>query len=98
MPSSGLIAAARRAASQHASSATPEARRRPTRVDTRRFDVAKNRYLIGRIDIGDRYIAQSEKDAALLRYVEALRSYWLAYYRLRRLTLYDFEALSPLAP
>jgi outer membrane protein len=67
-------------------------------VATRRFDVAKNRYIIGRIDIGDLYIAQSEKDAALLSYVEALRNFWLAYYRLRRLTLYDFEALRLLAP
>jgi outer membrane protein TolC len=66
-------------------------------VATRRFDVAKNRYIIGRIDIGDLYIAQSEKDQALLAYVEALRNYWLAYYRLRRLTLYDFEAGQPLA-
>ncbi|HEU5186418.1 MAG TPA: TolC family protein [Gemmatimonadaceae bacterium] len=67
-------------------------------VAAKRFDVAKNRYIIGRIDIGDLYIAQSEKDAALLSYVEALRNYWLAYYRLRRLTLYDFEAGRPLAP
>lgn len=67
-------------------------------VATRRFDVAKNRYIIGRIDIGDLYIAQSEKDAALLSYVEALRNYWLAYYRLRRLTLYDFEAARALVP
>jgi outer membrane protein len=67
-------------------------------VATRRFDVAKNRYIIGRIDIGDLYIAQSEKDAALLSYVEALRNFWLAYYRLRRLTLYDFEAARTLAP
>jgi outer membrane protein len=67
-------------------------------VATRRFDVAKNRYVIGRIDIGDLYIAQSEKDAALLSYVEALRNFWLAYYRLRRLTLYDFDAARPLAP
>ncbi|MGQ0713115.1 MAG: TolC family protein [Gemmatimonadaceae bacterium] len=67
-------------------------------VATRRFDVAKNRYIIGRIDIGDLYIAQSEKDQALLSYVEALRNYWLAYYGLRRLTLYDFEAGRTLAP
>jgi outer membrane protein TolC len=67
-------------------------------VAQRRFDVAKNRYLIGRIDIGDLYIAQSEKDAALLSYVEALRNYWLAYYRLRRLTLYDFERQRTLSP
>lgn len=60
-------------------------------VATRRFDVAKSRYVIGRIGIGDLYIAQTEKDAALRSYVDAVRAYWLAYYRLRRITLYDFQ-------
>ncbi|HYD55121.1 MAG TPA: TolC family protein, partial [Gemmatimonadaceae bacterium] len=61
-------------------------------VAAKRFEVAKNRYVIGRIGIGELYIAQSEKDAALQAYVQALRGYWAAHYRLRRLTLYDFEA------
>jgi len=43
-------------------------------VAAKRFDVAKNRYIIGRIDIGDLYIAQSEQHAALLGYVDALRN------------------------
>lgn len=59
-------------------------------VGAKRFEVAKNRYVIGKIDISDLYIAQSEKDAALESYMQALRNYWLSYYRLRRLTLYDF--------
>jgi outer membrane protein TolC len=59
-------------------------------VAAKRFEVAKNRYVIGKIGISDLYIAQNEKDAALLAYVQSLRGYWLAYYRLRRLTLYDF--------
>ena len=59
-------------------------------VGSKRFEVAKNRYVIGKIGISDLYIAQSEKDAALQGYVQALRDYWLSYYRLRRLTLYDF--------
>jgi outer membrane protein TolC len=59
-------------------------------VGSKRFEVAKNRYVIGKIGISDLYIAQSEKDAALQSYVQALRGYWLSYYRLRRLTLYDF--------
>ncbi len=59
-------------------------------VADRRFEVAKNRYVIGKIDISDLYIAQSEKDAAVQSYVQALRQYWTSYYRLRRLTLYDF--------
>ncbi|MGH7620982.1 MAG: TolC family protein, partial [Gemmatimonadaceae bacterium] len=59
-------------------------------VAAKRFDVAKNRYVIGKIAIGDLYIAQNEKDAAVLAYVQALRVYWTAYYHLRRATLYDF--------
>ena len=60
-------------------------------VATKRFDVAKDRYVIGRIAIDNLFIAQNEKDAASLAYVQAVRNYWLAYYRLRRLTLYDFQ-------
>jgi outer membrane protein TolC len=59
-------------------------------VGSKRFEVAKNRYVIGKIGISDLYIAQSEKDSALESYVQALRGYWLSYYRLRRLTLFDF--------
>jgi outer membrane protein TolC len=66
-------------------------------VAAKRFEVAKNRYVIGRIDIGDLFIAQSEKDNALRAYVNAERGYWVAYYRLRRLTLYDFERGAPIA-
>lgn len=60
-------------------------------VATRRFNAAKDRYVIGRIGIDNLYVAQNEKDAALLAYVQAVRGYWLSYYRLRRITLYDFE-------
>ena len=56
----------------------------------KRFEVAYNRYVIGRIDIDNLYVAQSEKDQALNAYVQELRGYWQAYYRLRRVTLYDF--------
>jgi outer membrane protein TolC len=65
-------------------------------VAGKRFDVAYNRYLIGRITIENLYIAQNEKDEALTQFVRALRGYWVAYYDLRRLTLYDFEADRPI--
>ncbi len=65
-------------------------------VATKRFEVAKNRYVIGRIGIDNLYLAQQEKDQALQSYVQALRGYWSAYYRLRRSTLYDFEKGMPL--
>ena len=60
-------------------------------VGIARFDVAYNRYVIGRISIDNLFTAQREKDQAKVQYVRALRGYWDAYYALRRATLYDFE-------
>jgi outer membrane protein TolC len=65
-------------------------------VAAKRFDVAYNRYVIGRITIDNLYIAQSEKDQALQGFAQALRAYWMAYYQLRKLTLYDFERKEPI--
>lgn len=59
-------------------------------VAGKRFEVAYNRYVIGRITIDNLYLAQSEKDQALGEFVRALQGYWLAYYQLRRATLFDF--------
>jgi outer membrane protein TolC len=61
-------------------------------IAQKRYEVARNRYLIGKVDITNLLIAQQDKDAALLAYVRTLQQYWTAYYRLRRLTLFDFEA------
>jgi outer membrane protein TolC len=65
-------------------------------VAGKRFEVAYNRYVIGRIQIDNLYLAQNEKDQALTQFVQALRGYWQAYYRLRRVTLFDFEAGRPI--
>nr|NIV72086.1 TolC family protein [Calditrichia bacterium]NIV98977.1 TolC family protein [Candidatus Saccharibacteria bacterium]NIW79233.1 TolC family protein [Calditrichia bacterium] len=65
-------------------------------IAIRRFEVAKNRYLIGKIDITDLFDAQQAKDAARRQYIQTLRNYWVLFYRLRRLTLYDFENDQPL--
>lgn len=66
-------------------------------VAAKQFDVAKNRYIIGKIAILDLYNAQTDKDNAILARVQALRSYWTAYYHLRRVTLYDFAKKQELA-
>jgi outer membrane protein len=65
-------------------------------VGAKRFEVAYNRYVIGRINMDNLYVAQAEKDQALTQYVQALRAYWVAHYRLRRVTLFDFETGQPL--
>lgn len=61
-------------------------------VAAERYNVSQNRYLIGKIDITNLNIALQEKDDAKRSYIQALRSFWLAYYNLRRFTLYDFSA------
>jgi outer membrane protein TolC len=60
-------------------------------VATERYNVVQNRYLIGKVDITNLNIALTEKDAARRAYLQALNSFWIAYYDLRRLTLYDFH-------
>ena len=59
-------------------------------VAAKQFEVARNRYSIGKIAMLDLFTAQTEKDNALIARVQALRGYWTAYYHLRRVTLYDF--------
>jgi outer membrane protein len=61
-------------------------------VAQKRFDVAYSRYVIGKVGVDILYQAQTEKDQAVNAYLQALRNYWATYYRLRQVTLYDFEA------
>lgn len=65
-------------------------------VGNKRYEVAYNRYVIGKISYADLYISQQEKDAALQAFVAALQQYWVSYYQLRLQTLYDFEKGEPI--
>jgi outer membrane protein TolC len=56
-----------------------------------RYDVTKQRFYIGRINVLELNLAQQDKDNAARGYLNALRDYWDYYYAIRRLTLYDFE-------
>jgi outer membrane protein TolC len=60
-------------------------------VAQKRFEVTKQRYLIGTIDITELNIAQADKDNNRKAYIMALQSYWSNYYDIRRLTLFDFQ-------
>jgi outer membrane protein TolC len=65
-------------------------------VSKRRFYIAKQRYLLGKIGITDLNIAQTDQDAARRAYIDVLRNSWVSYYNLRRITLYDFQKQTPL--
>ncbi len=56
-----------------------------------RYEVSKQRFLIGKIDVLDLNVALEEKDVARRGYVQALRNYWSYYFDLRGLTLYDWQ-------
>ncbi len=60
-------------------------------IAQRRYEIAKQRYLIGKTGITDLSIATQEKDAARRNYINSLRSFWIAYYGIRALTLYNFH-------
>jgi len=66
-------------------------------IGRKRYEVAKQRFLIGKIDVLDLNVADSEKDVAKRGYLSALRNYWTYFYTVRRLTLYDFENDLPLS-
>jgi outer membrane protein TolC len=65
--------------------------RRADSIASEKYGIAKDRYVLGNLSITDLSIAFQEKDQAKRDYVYALRDHWKAWYRLRYLSLYDFE-------
>lgn len=60
-------------------------------IATEKYQIARERYVLGNLSITDLSIAFQEKDQAKRDYISALRDFWGAYYQLRYLSLYDFE-------
>ncbi len=65
-------------------------------VAMKRYEVTKQRFLIGKIAVLDLNDADSRKDQNKRAYVQALQNYWNYFYNLRNLTLYDFIENKPL--
>jgi outer membrane protein TolC len=49
------------------------------------------RFIIGRVDINSLTLSLNRQKEAQKSYIAALKNYWLSYYKLRKLTLFDFE-------
>ncbi len=60
-------------------------------IASEKYQIAKERYVLGNLSITDLSIAFQENDQAKRDYIFALRDFWGAYYQLRYLSLYDFE-------
>lgn len=65
-------------------------------VAERRYDFTKQRYLIGTIDITELNSSMTDKDSRKKGYISALHSYWLNFYEIRKLTLFDFMNNKPI--
>jgi outer membrane protein TolC len=60
------------------------------------YDVTFQRFLIGKIDVIKLNIASTDQENARISYLNRLRDYWSSFFRLRSLTLFDFESNAPL--
>lgn len=55
------------------------------------YEATKERFIIGENDISALTLSLNRQTEAKRNYIEALKNYWLSYYKIRKLTLFDFE-------
>ena len=65
-------------------------------VAMKMYEVTKQRFLIGNVDVLELNNADTKKDENRRGYIQALQNYWTYYYNIRRLTLFDFESEKPI--
>ena len=61
------------------------------------YEVTFQRFLIGKVDVIKLNLARNDRESAKKAYINAIKTYWNYYYRLRMLALHDFvkgESLS----
>ncbi|PRD56759.1 TolC family protein [Sphingobacterium gobiense] len=56
------------------------------------FQATKQRFIIGKSDINSLTLSLNRQKDAQKNYIAALKNYWTCYFRIRKLTLYDFNS------
>lgn len=56
------------------------------------YDQTRRRFIIGKADINSLTLALNRQQEAQKNYIQAVQNYWLNYYKIRKLTLHDFES------
>ena len=56
------------------------------------YDLTRKRFIIGKADINSLTLALNRQQEAQKNYIQAMQNYWLNYYKIRKLTLFDFES------
>lgn len=57
----------------------------------------QQRFIIGKADINSMTLSLNRRQEASKNYIAALQNFWLCHYKIRRLTLHDFELNMPLS-
>lgn len=60
------------------------------------YSQTRQRFIIGKADINSLTLAHNRQQDASKNYINSLQNYWLSYYKIRRLTLFDFELNKPI--
>jgi len=60
------------------------------------LEKTKQLFFIGKTDVNTVNLAVSRQIEAESNYVLALKNYWLSYYKIRKLTIYDFVEKKPI--
>ncbi|MBD5244496.1 MAG: TolC family protein [Bacteroides sp.] len=55
------------------------------------YHQTRQRFIIGKADINSLTLSLNRQQDANKNYISSLQNYWLSYFKLRRLTLFDFE-------
>ena len=55
------------------------------------YSSTKERFIIGKADINSMTLSLNRQKEAQKNYISTLKNYWLSYYKIRKLTLFDFE-------
>lgn len=70
--------------------------RRADDIAQKRYETNVQTFLLGKISTLDLNDSRVKKDEARRDYVNQLYTYWLYYYQLRSLTLWDYQASAPI--
>lgn len=60
------------------------------------YEQTRERFIIGKADINSLTLSTNRRQEAQRNYISALKNYWQSYFKIRKLTLYDFEKRAPI--
>ena len=55
------------------------------------YEETKQRFMVGKADINSLTLSLNRQQEAQRNYISALQNYWSSYFKIRKLTLFDFE-------